>query len=417
MSSALDTPAKIAVLGAGPIGLEAALYARYLGYTVDVYECGRVGQAVFDRGHLLLPGEFSSHSSPLALAALAAQDPEWQPPGGDERLDGRNYAQRYLLPLAQSDLLDESIHEGTTVLAVGVDRAALAAEADGEADEPMADEGGPADAEDDMTDALDDSEESLASRPPAFYLLIEDADGERMVTADAVLDATGLTGPPLGLGPGCIPAAGERRAAGHFDRGVPDILGSERDRFAGRRVLVVGSGSDAADNVIALCQLAADSGETRVAWIEPSNISGSFGEERGANLSAARAAIASHGEFLPGAAIERVRFRKSEQQFTVRLYGAGERKRKFDRVLVSGPKSATSLLVRSSAAGSQSTDQSPALPPRFHVLGAKSRQDGGAFAFIDGLDQIRRVFAILGDRAGLDLYRTLTSDAGIRAAE
>ena len=39
----VDTPATIAVLGAGPIGLEAALYGRFLGYAVNVYERGRVG--------------------------------------------------------------------------------------------------------------------------------------------------------------------------------------------------------------------------------------------------------------------------------------------------------------------------------------------------------------------------------------
>ncbi|MEC9117285.1 MAG: FAD-dependent oxidoreductase, partial [Planctomycetota bacterium] len=33
---AIDTPATIAILGAGPIGLEAALYARFLGYEVTV---------------------------------------------------------------------------------------------------------------------------------------------------------------------------------------------------------------------------------------------------------------------------------------------------------------------------------------------------------------------------------------------
>ena len=33
---AIDTPARLAILGAGPIGLEAALYARFLGYDVDV---------------------------------------------------------------------------------------------------------------------------------------------------------------------------------------------------------------------------------------------------------------------------------------------------------------------------------------------------------------------------------------------
>ncbi len=35
---AVDTPAVIAIIGAGPIGLEAALYGRYLGYDVRLFD-------------------------------------------------------------------------------------------------------------------------------------------------------------------------------------------------------------------------------------------------------------------------------------------------------------------------------------------------------------------------------------------
>jgi len=35
---AIDTPARLVILGAGPIGLEAALYARFLGYDVEIFE-------------------------------------------------------------------------------------------------------------------------------------------------------------------------------------------------------------------------------------------------------------------------------------------------------------------------------------------------------------------------------------------
>jgi hypothetical protein len=347
-----------------------------------------------------MPGTFSQQCSPLALAALAAQDPDWRPPGDDERLTGDEYARRYLLPLAESDLLDESIHTETTVLAVGVDQAALAAEAEKEsdvlmADESMVDEDGPEDADDDTADATEDAEEVEAPRGPAFYLLIEDSDGERIVTADSVLDATGLAGPLMGLGPCGIAAVGERRAARHFDLGVPDILGRDRDRFAGRRVLIVGSGSDAAMNVIALCQLAAESGDTRIVWIEPPVVPGdAASEERGSRLQAARAAIAGRGEHVPSASIERIRYKKSDEQFTVRL-NDDKRKRKFDRVLVNTPGQAVNLLV-----------PTPSPPPRFHVLGARSQSDSESFTFAQGLNQIRQVFAILGGRAGLDLYAT-----------
>ena len=35
-----DEQPRIAILGAGPIGLEAAIYARYLGYPTEVIERG-----------------------------------------------------------------------------------------------------------------------------------------------------------------------------------------------------------------------------------------------------------------------------------------------------------------------------------------------------------------------------------------
>ena len=42
----VETPAKLAILGAGPIGLEAALYARFLGYEVEVFDRGAVAEHV-----------------------------------------------------------------------------------------------------------------------------------------------------------------------------------------------------------------------------------------------------------------------------------------------------------------------------------------------------------------------------------
>src|SRR2546421_4457964 len=111
----LDTPARIAILGAGPIGLEAALYARYLGYDVDVYERGQVAEHVRRWGHARMFTPFRLNRSPLALAALQAQDGNWRPPADEAFLTGREFADRYLIPLAQSDLLSDSIHTGVEV--------------------------------------------------------------------------------------------------------------------------------------------------------------------------------------------------------------------------------------------------------------------------------------------------------------
>src|SRR5205823_14171675 len=47
-------PKRIAILGAGPIGIEAALYARSLGHTVTLYEQGPLAANVGDWGHVRL---------------------------------------------------------------------------------------------------------------------------------------------------------------------------------------------------------------------------------------------------------------------------------------------------------------------------------------------------------------------------
>jgi NADPH-dependent 2,4-dienoyl-CoA reductase/sulfur reductase-like enzyme len=85
----LDTPARIAILGAGPTGLEAALYARFLGYDVDVYERSRVAENLLRLGPQPLWVPWRLVPSPLAVAALEAQDASWRIPAADEMLTAK----------------------------------------------------------------------------------------------------------------------------------------------------------------------------------------------------------------------------------------------------------------------------------------------------------------------------------------
>src|SRR5438105_6880832 len=104
-SMAVESPARIAVLGAGPIGLEAALYARYLGYEVDLYERGRVAEHLLQWGHTRLFTPFAANASPLGISALTAQDATWTPPAAKAFITGREVALRYCQPLAPPGLL------------------------------------------------------------------------------------------------------------------------------------------------------------------------------------------------------------------------------------------------------------------------------------------------------------------------
>jgi glycine/D-amino acid oxidase-like deaminating enzyme len=115
---AIDTPARLAVLGAGPVGLEAALYARFLGYDVVVYERGEVADAVRQAGDTPLKKPFKDHRTTLGLAAIQAQDESYQAPQGDALLTCREWRERYLLPLSATDLLADHLRLQTTVTGI-----------------------------------------------------------------------------------------------------------------------------------------------------------------------------------------------------------------------------------------------------------------------------------------------------------
>ncbi len=114
-----DEQPRIAILGAGPIGLEAALYARYLGYPVALLEAESMPAAnVFKLAGTNMEGCFAELASRLGVAALQAQNPDWSCPAASAMLTAAEYHEHYLLPLAQSDLVADALFTNSKVLAV-----------------------------------------------------------------------------------------------------------------------------------------------------------------------------------------------------------------------------------------------------------------------------------------------------------
>jgi threonine dehydrogenase-like Zn-dependent dehydrogenase len=106
----------IAILGAGPIGLEAALYARYLGYPVELIERSDRPDNQLNPADSALP--FKQLASTLGVAALQAQNPERVLPPGDEQLTTAKWWNYYLVPLAESDLIVDVLKLSTEVMAI-----------------------------------------------------------------------------------------------------------------------------------------------------------------------------------------------------------------------------------------------------------------------------------------------------------
>ena len=100
-----------------------------------------------------------------------------------------------------------------------------------------------------------------------FLLRVLGPDGEQDLLARAVIDASGTIDTPGVLGASGVSAIGEAAARAHIFYGIPDVLGTERKRYAGRRVLVVGSGHSALNALLDLAELAEDDPATRITWV------------------------------------------------------------------------------------------------------------------------------------------------------
>jgi lysine/ornithine N-monooxygenase len=90
---------------------------------------------------------------------------------------------------------------------------------------------------------------------------------ERFETADVVLDCTGTYSRPNWIGDGAIPAAGETAARSQIALHLDEILGSRKPQYAGKSIILVGSGYSAATAMLDLATLAEENQSTWVIWL------------------------------------------------------------------------------------------------------------------------------------------------------
>ncbi len=225
----------LAILGAGPIGLEAALAAVDAGLGFTVYEVGDgVGAHAKAWGHVSLFTPWSLDVSPRMARHLAAAGMDV--PSGDACPTGDEMVERLLGPLGALPELAPHIRLRTRVDAVG--RQGL----------------------------LKHEEIATAERGARRFRLLCSHEGvEEVAWASAVLDCTGTYSQPNLLGDGGIPSPGERLLEGQIRRHLPDFE-EEAFSWAGRTVLLVGAGASAQTAARELAALAAQAPGTRVVW-------------------------------------------------------------------------------------------------------------------------------------------------------
>jgi thioredoxin reductase len=223
----------VAVVGAGPTGLAAAAELHARGLPFVVLERGaHAGGAVQAWGHVRMFSPWRYDVAPVARQLLDRAG--WTAPDDDALPTGAEFHAGYLVPLASLPEIGPHVRYRAAVRAIsrlGLDRTRTAGRADA----------------------------------PFVVRLVGGAE----VLARAVLDASGTFDTPNPLGGNGLPAHGEAsaRAAGVVGDALPDVLGTDRDRYAGRHTIVVGSGHSAATTAHTLAGLATEAPGTTITWL------------------------------------------------------------------------------------------------------------------------------------------------------
>lgn len=230
------TDLPVAVIGAGPVGLAAVARLIERGLEPLLLEAGSsVGASLRDYGHVRL---FSPWRYDVDAAMAAQLDGTgWAAPDPDELPLAGEIVDRVLQPYAALPAVQRALHLNTKVTAIsreGFDKV------------------------------------KTAGRESAAFVVRALRDGRPVeFRARAVIDASGTWSTPNPLGANGLPAIGERENGSAIAYGIPDVLGLDRARYAGRRTLVVGAGHSAANALLALAELAelAETAPgTRLAW-------------------------------------------------------------------------------------------------------------------------------------------------------
>lgn len=229
------TKLPVAIIGGGPVGLAAAAHLLERGESPVLFEAGStVGASVLDWGHarLFSPWEFNVDEASARL--LEANG--WAMPPGDELPTGAELVARYLQPLSELPVMRKMINTGARVAGISRRR-------------------------------LDKVKDHAREQAPFQLFIVADDGSEALVEARAVIDASGTWRQLNPMGANGLPAIGESALRQRIAYGLPDVKGQDRSRYAGARVMVVGSGHSAINVLLDLIDLRVDYPATEIVWV------------------------------------------------------------------------------------------------------------------------------------------------------
>jgi hypothetical protein len=224
----------VAVIGAGPVGLAAAAHLLERGLTPIVLEAGaEIGHAVRQWGHVQLFSPWEYNVDRAAERLLASTG--WNSPDPAQYPTGAELVERYLEPLAQKTAIAPYIRTSsrvTDISRVGFDKLKTKGR-----------EGAP------------------------FEIRYQNGQGSKSLRADAVIDVSGTWHSPNPAGANGLAAIGEKLAAAKVTYAMPDVMGKDRARYAGKTIAVLGAGHSAIGTLTDLARLKAQVPGTEAIWL------------------------------------------------------------------------------------------------------------------------------------------------------
>jgi hypothetical protein len=375
----VETPATIAVIGGGPVGLEAAIYGRFLGYFVSIFEQRRVAHRLLDWHDRPLAVPVEECTTSMGHAAIAAQYPEYARRPSGHVYTGRSFAEEYLLPLAKTDLLFDDIHFLSPVVDVSRCRTFV-------------------------TDEIERQERCNDE----FRILVEGRHrGPWVSRADIVIDCRGSVQKKSGMGPGGGLAIGEAALRDTFLLHTPLDRKFEAKSIAGKHVCLVGQSVRAAQFATEYLKLFGQDAGGRLTWVVRSDRrhDGPWIETA---LSTIRASAISNIVIVECLGVDQIQ-RNEAGNYHLRFH------RDDDSTVEMACDAVVSLTSgRSVELSSELIEGKPPIAfsessfmtnePGLYVLRGGSIEEGAGVGLSAAFRNIRQLFAMLAGRQDLDLY-------------
>jgi thioredoxin reductase len=244
----------IAIIGGGPIGLAAAAHLLSKSEKFILFELGKtVGSSVLEWGHVRMfsPWEYNIDKN----ARVLLEKTDWISPNPNDIPNGKELVNEYLIPLSEIPEIQENLIMNAKV--VGVVKKGL------------------------------DKLKTYDREDRPFQLYVEVNEQLKVYEAKAVIDASGTWRNPNPMLSNGLWTKAEKNLKDKIHYGIPNVLGDLKEKYANKRVMVVGSGHSAINVMLELARLKEKYIDTTIHWVlRKSHISDVYGGQERDGLPA-----------------------------------------------------------------------------------------------------------------------------------